>query len=238
MEKLDGQDSSKMQHNNTIASHIQREIANTVYLSSAYLPPIHYFSKIFHAEQIVIEQHCNYIKQTYRTRCNIAAANGVLCLSIPIDRESGSKTQTKDILIAHDTDWQKQHWKSIESAYNTSAFFEYYKDDFMPFYEKKWKYLFDYNTELLQMIMQLIDIDTKITFTQNYESQLTTGTDFRELIHPKKDSSLLDSKYTCPEYYQVFNDKMPFQPNLSIIDLLFNMGNESRIILKKSVTEK
>jgi hypothetical protein len=209
----------------------------SVYLTSAYLAPVQYYTKLLHYPKIIIEGHCNYLKQTYRNRCNIAAANGVLPLSIPIEKTDLVKTGTKNIRISAHDNWQKAHWKSIESAYNSTPFFDYYKDDLLPFYEKKWKFLFDFNNEIQAIVIHLLDIESSIIDSQEYRKKLSTNElDYREIIHPKKSYENTDEHFTPIPYYQVFQEKFGFLPNLSIIDLLFNMGPESRLILQKSFT--
>lgn len=196
-------------------------------LSSAYLGPVEYYSAIANAETVLLEQYDYYLKQTYRNRCHIATANGALALSIPIEK-TGNKTLMKDVQISDHNDWQSLHWRSIESAYNSSAFFEYYKDDFIPFYEKKWKYLLDFNNEIQSKVLELLEVDKKINLSSAYEIDFKNSIqDFRESIHPKKENILKSNS----AYYQVFEQKYGFQDGLSIIDLLFNMGNESQLII-------
>ena len=193
-------------------------------LSSAYLAPVEYYSEIAKADVVLIESHDYYLKQTYRNRCLIAAANGSMTLSIPVEKVSAEKILTRDIRISEHNDWQLNHWRSIESAYNSTPFFEYYKDDLFPFYEKKWTYLMDFNLEIQSKIMDLLNLNTKIQLTGTYKNILDdTFLDLREAIHPKKENH----SENCKPYYQVFDQRFGFQPNLSIIDLLFNMGNES-----------
>ena len=193
-------------------------------LSSAYLAPVEYYSEIAKADVVFIEGHDYYLKQTYRNRCLIAAANGQMALSIPVEKASGEKILTRDVRISDHTDWQLNHWRSIESAYNSTPFFEYYKDDLLPFYEKKWTYLMDFNLEIQLKILDLLNLNKKIQLTGEYKNMLDdTFLDLREAIHPKKENQSLD----LSPYYQVFDQRFGFQPNLSIIDLLFNMGNES-----------
>ena len=204
----------------------------TVLLSSLYLAPVQYYSKLFRAERAVIETDDNYQKQTYRNRCIIAAANGSLPLSIPVDKPKGVKLKMRDIKIADHGNWQHFHWNAIISAYNSSPFFEYYKDDFYHFYEKQTTFLFDLNEELRTLICNLLNIETPITYTSSFVQQSDTNTiDLREAIHPKRDWRNTDKEFVARPYYQVFADKRPFIENLSIIDLLFNMGNESRLFL-------
>ncbi|MDR2954983.1 MAG: WbqC family protein [Prevotella sp.] len=205
-------------------------------LSSAYLAPIQYYTKLLTAGQVYIEQHDNYIKQTYRNRCSILSANGPIPLSIPVEHSSMNKTQMKDIQIASHGNWQHMHWNAIVSAYSSTPFFEYYQDDFYPFYHKSYKYLFDLNEELRLLIMRLLNIeDVIIHYTKEYKTTFTENeSDLREIIHPKKDWQTLDPDFKPTPYYQVFAQKFGFTPNLSIIDLLFNMGNESELILSES----
>lgn len=198
-----------------------------LYLSLAYLAPVEYYVSIVKADQILIEQFDSYEKQSYRNRCNILSANGITALTIPVVKKSGEKILTRDIRISEHNDWQKQHWRSIESAYNSSPFFEYYIDDFMPFYEKKWVFLWDFNIEIQNKVLELLEFEKKIEFTSDYSSRNNENSlDFRNKIHPKANSNI-----ELKPYFQVFEQKFGFEQNLSIIDLLFNMGNESQLII-------
>jgi len=202
-------------------------------LSTAYLAPIQYYSKLIKYSEILIEIQENYPKQTYRNRCNIFGANGLLALSIPI-KKIETKTKTKDIKIEYVTNWQKLHWKSIESAYRSSPYFEYYADDFLPYYTKKTEFLIDYNAALQNMIIDLIGFKAQINSIDEYilfsDSRYD---DFREKINPKK--KIIDPDYKTIEYIQVFSNKILFIPNLSIIDLLFNNGTDTLSLLKSTI---
>jgi hypothetical protein len=199
-----------------------------VCLTSAYLAPVEYYSAMSKAE-IVYFEHCDYyVKQTYRNRCHIAAANGVMALSIPVEKASSEKMLTRDVRISDHNDWQLNHWRSIESAYNSTPFFEYYKDDLLPFYEKKWTFLWDFNQEIQTRMLELLELKPEIQLTDEYKITFNENVlDFRESIHPKKQDLQAEHK----PYYQVFEQRFGFQPNLSIIDLLFNMGNEAQLII-------
>ena len=201
----------------------------TVYLSSAYLAPVEYYTKLLAYDHIYIEQYDHYTKQTYRNRCTIAAPDGELALSIPTVKPDTPKCPMRDIRISDHGNWRHLHWNAIESAYNHTPFFEYYKDDFRPFYEKKYEFLFDFNEELRMLICQLLDIQPQIQYTTSFEADVEN--DFR-WISPKQD--IADPSFLLKPYYQVFQDKHGFIPNLSIIDLLFNTGNEGILILRDS----
>lgn len=208
----------------------------TAYLSSAYLAPIDYYTKFLIYDRIYVEQHDHYTKQTYRNRCTIAAPDGELALSIPTVKPVQAKCPMKDIRISDHGNWRHLHWNAIESAYNSTPFFEYYKDDFRPFYEKRYEFLADFNEEICRLVCELIDLHPRIERTPEYKTEFTAGeADFREAIHPKKDFRTTDSEFIPHPYYQVFEPKLGFLPNLSIIDLLFNMGPESLLVLQQSI---
>lgn len=206
-----------------------------ILLSSAYLPPVQYFAHLQSAEQVWIEQYDHYQKQTYRNRCVIAAPDGPLSLTVPIEKPNTQKAFMRDIRISDHGNWRHLHWNAIESAYNHTPFFEYYKDDFRPFYEKKFDFLVDYNEQLCQLVCQLIDIDTSFQRTESYIAEPSnTIIDLRDAIHPKKEL-MDDASFSVIPYYQVFQERLGFLPNLSIIDLLFNMGPEAILVLQKSI---
>ena len=203
----------------------------TAILSSAYFAPVQWYQKLNRYENIVIEQHDNFIKQTYRNRCVIATTQGLQALTIPVERPSDArldKTQLKDIRISDHGNWRHLHWKALLSAYGESPFFEYYADDIHPFYEKKYKFLLDFNMEINAKMMELLDIEKSSLSLSNeyssYEGDSDT-VDFREVIRPKHPGE--DKEWQPKKYYQVYQQKFGFQPNLSILDLLFNEGNEA-----------
>lgn len=206
------------------------------YLSTAYLAPIEYYSKLASGGTVYIERYENYIKQSYRNRCTILSANGVMPLSMPIESAGGKKCPIVDVCVAEHGNWRHLHWNALISAYNSTPFFEYYEDDFRPFYEKKYKYLFDFNEEMRIMICGLLSLDTSnIYYTDDYVTDIILpDQDFRENLSPKKNFEIFDPTFVSVPYYQVFEQRFGFTANLSIVDLLFNMGNESLIVLEKS----
>ncbi len=202
---------------------------SAIVLSAAYLGPVEYYSKLFHYPT-VIEQFEHYSKQSYCNRCHIATPDGVLALSIPVIKESG-KTAVRDVRLSDHAPWQRTHWRAITSAYSTSPFFEYYADDIAPFFERKWDFLLDFNLEIQAKILELLNIESVVTLSEEYKNADEYAADFRGKIHPK---STAQNTFIENNYYQIFSQKTGFLPNLSIVDLLFNMGNESRIVLKNS----
>jgi hypothetical protein len=214
MERFVSIDSLKMHAINT----------NQQIFSTAYLAPISYYKTLLNGTVNVLDIYEYYEKQSYRNRCNIAAANGVQSLSIPV--ESKAKTFVRDIKISKHSHWQVQHWRSIQAAYQSSPFFEYYIDDLYPFFEKEWLYLYDLNMALHLCIEQLLDVASNLQFSNCYVDDINT-IDWRNSIHPKKVCVA-----SIQTYYQVFANKNGFQSDMSILDLLFNKGNESILILQ------
>lgn len=202
-----------------------------VYLTTAYLAPVQYYCKLYAAKHVFLEANDNYVKQTYRNRCRIVASDGILNLSVPIVKPATLKCLSKDIRISDHGNWRHLHWNAISSAYNSTPFFEYYADDFAPFYEKKYFFLFDFNEELRRLVCSLLDIQPEIRETKAYAEP--EANDYREIIRPKHEGE--DPHFRPVRYYQVFGEKHGFIPNMSIIDLLFNVGPESIFILRDSI---
>jgi hypothetical protein len=202
---------------------------NRVILSTAYLPPVEYISAVYRSEKSEIEQFERYQKQSYRSRCHIYGASGLLSLTIPVSRADGHYLPIRDMKIDYSTKWQAEHWRALLSAYRTSPFFEYYEDDFAPFYHKQFDSLFDFNTELLHLICNLMGLKNVPSLTAEYLHSYNDNSalDLRESIHPKKEPATLLNKKESGQYFQVFAHKLGFIPNLSAVDLLFNEGPDS-----------
>lgn len=198
-----------------------------VCLSTAYFPSVSYVKEILRADTVWIEQNDYYVRQTYRNRCYIAAANGKMALSIPVERNLTEKGLVKDIRISDHDNWRHQHWQSIVSAYGMSPFFEYFEDDIAPFFTKRWKFLIDFNMEITHKLLDLLEIDKQLKLTDEYCADFQNKVvDLRLKTKVHKEVPL----ETKP-YYQVFDAKYGFLPDLSVLDLIFNMGNESILYL-------
>ena len=192
-----------------------------VLLSTTYFGPIQWYQKLYRAEHVVIEQWESFQKQTYRNRCLIATTQGIQALTVPVVR--GETSLMKDIRISDHGNWRHLHWNALQSAYGESPFFEYYQDDILPFFTQRWDYLFDFNEAIREKMCELIDISPQVSLTGSYLPK--ADHDFREAINPKHPAP--DADFESRPYYQVYQQKHGFLPNLSILDLLMNMGPES-----------
>ena len=196
---------------------------NAVLLSTTYFGPIQWYQKLYRADEAWIEQHEHFVKQTYRSRCIIATTQGTQALTVPVERDILKSQAIKDIRISDHGNWRHLHWNALQSAYGESPFFEYYEDDLHPFFEKRWTFLFDFNEAIREKLCELLDISPVVRFTEKYISDYAS--DYREAINPKHPAP--DPDFQPCRYYQVYEAKHGFLPNLSIVDLLFNMGPES-----------
>lgn len=206
-----------------------------VILSSTYFGPVQWYQKLCRHGHVAIERYDHFMKQTYRNRCVIAAANGPQALTVPVEKGETQPLLMKDVRISDHGNWRHLHWQALQSAYGESPFFEFYADDLRPFFEKRWTWLFDFNLDITQKMCELLDIQPTIELTSEFvpaASNLGQPSlkDFRDAIHPKH--PLPDSEFEPRRYYQVYESRHGFQPNLSILDLLFNMGNESVLYIQ------
>ena len=206
-----------------------------VLLSTAYLAPIQYYSKLVSYKNIYIEYSENYSKQSFRNRCCILSSNGSLVLSIPVKRSNENKILIKDIKIDNDSRWKDIHLRAIESAYRSSPYFIHYADDIFKIINIQAIYLIDLNNELQQKICELLGIETTIQYTSDFKNIPFPYDDLSDAIHPKEKKKKPDSHFSPKSYYQVFRSKFGFVPNLRIIDLLFNMGPNSLEILNSGI---
>jgi hypothetical protein len=200
-----------------------------ILLHPTYFPSISHFAALAQSENTVFEIEDNFQKQTNRNRTYIYSPNGIQLLNIPVKHSKESHQKTKDIQIETDSDWQKQHFKSLEAAYRSSPFFEFFEDDLRPIFEKKHNFLLDLNFETLEILSKCLRMKLEYTTTTEYfhEVEPNEYKDFRALVNGKKDSSSFES------YTQVFDDKYGFINNLSVLDLLFNEGKYALDYLKK-----
>ena len=199
-------------------------------LTSTYFGPVQWYQKLNQSDCCLIERHDHFVKQTYRNRCVIATTSGLQALTVPIERYEGAHCEMRDIRISNHGSWRHLHWNALQSAYGESPFFEFYADDLIPFFERRWEFLFDFNTAITRKMCELLDIHPQIAFTEPYASAEEEGvTDFRDAIRPNH--PLPDDGFRPRRYYQVYEQKHGFQPNLSILDLLFNEGPEAVLYL-------
>ena len=193
-----------------------------------YFAPISQYAAIYQSDAITFEVNDNYQKQTYRNRCYIYGANGKLALNIPVkNKTKEGRKKTKDTLVENDFPWQQQHFKSLQSAYRSSPFFEFFEGDLLAIFNKKYKFLQDLNIDAHLFVTDALQIKQQFTKTTSYEIN-SESTDFRSLAIAKKGIEIeMDS------YIQMFDDKYGFIPNLSILDLLFMEGPNTVSFLEK-----
>jgi hypothetical protein len=197
-------------------------MSERILVSTAYLPPVPYFSMISSADEIIIEREENYVKQTYRNRCYILTACGIQMLSVPVYLGSLHKTGIKDIRIDYSKRWQQVHLRAMITSYRSSPYFEFYFENIEKVISKNPKFLLDLNTELTETILTILKINKTLLYSTNFESVDDSPLDFRYIIKPRQTLPVTEKKY-----FQVFNGAAGFVPGLSIIDLLFNMGPDS-----------
>ena len=233
----------------------------TALLSSTYFGPVQWYQKLYRYDHCLIERHDSYVKQTYRNRCLIATTNGVQALTVPIEAPSnlppkgeafevtsaatkaspfGGRLEGAGPYISDHGNWRHQHWQALQSAYGDSPFFEYYEDDLRPFFTERWELLYDFNEAIRVKMCELLDIRPHVSFTTEYIRPDTLAApdamqgdpalhDFRDSIQPKHPAP--DPDFQPRPYDQVYRSKHGFLPNLSILDLLLNMGPESIFFL-------
>jgi hypothetical protein len=197
-----------------------------------YLPQPSYFALLKSYDDLHLERYENFVKQTYRNRTTLLGPNGVNSLSVPV-LGAAKKVLVKDIKIDYGQKWINQHWRSIQAAYGRAPYFEYYAEDFLRILNKKHRFLFDLNHELLTQCLSFLHFDINPKFTEQYnELNNSPENDYRSLISPKTDRSL-PILYTQKTYQQVFGNK--FAEELSVIDLIFCEGPQASSIINEGI---
>ena len=189
--------------------------------TTAYFPCISYMAHFLREERPWIEVFDTYHKQTYRNRCRVMTANGVESLSVPVVKVNGNHTMTKDVVISYREPWQHIHSRCLESAYKAAPYFDHYYDLLRPIFETRFERLIDLNDTALKAVLKMLKVEKEIVHTTDYVKDVDN--DLREAFSPKA----TPNPDAFPPYYQVFETKFPFTPDLSILDLVFNEGPET-----------
>lgn len=203
-------------------------------LPIAYWGNVHSYALMLQSAQVWVEGCENYQKQTYRTRCSILGSNGVLDLTVPVDHQKSPTQGIRDIQISNRTPWQLMHWRALVAAYQNSPYFEYYQDDLARFYHQTYNHLWDYLWQLQDFAWECIGYTPTLHVTAEYLYPVSGMDDYRAAITPKSAHYVETAAQETQKhpYYQVFAHKFGFVPNLSILDLIFNMGPESLRVLQ------
>lgn len=207
-----------------------------VLLSTAYFPPAEYFSLVARSEDVVIEKHENYIKQTYRNRCMILGPNGPLQLTVPVLRGSFHKTPLRELRIDNSRRWQELHLRGITSSYAAAPFYEYYYDIIESVISEKHEFLLDLNDNAMRKICDAAGLEVRISFTDKFTGERMVEEDYRYKITPKRAVSV--PGYKALPYTQVFSERYGFTERMSIIDILLNNGPGTRALLQGSLENR
>ena len=198
----------------------------TLLLATAYAPPVSYFVKLYEhvAGTIALEGCEHYIKQSYRNRCRILSPNGIQSLTIPVELPAGGKTLIRDVRISAHSDWRHLHLQALRTAYGATPFFQYYIDELLPFYERKYVFLWDFNGDLLTWLLQQLDLEVELLPTEEFlpPSSSLEIEDLRYIIQPRRAGKV--PGFMPQSYYQGYANRYDFTPELSIFDLLFEQG--------------
>ena len=208
----------------------------SVIIENQLFPCIDYIKKVSSCKNIKIELYDYFKKMSFRNRFVISGANGLNSLTIPIAGGREQKTLMQKIIIDKSEDWQKHHWRSLVSAYGSSPFFEHYQSSIQSLIFSKQPALFAYNLNVIQWVLQTLNINVEIGFTDCFISEYEQAEDFRNCLLPKNFQE--NRKDWEPKYAQVFEDRLGFQPNLSIIDLLFCEGPNAKVLLERSILKE
>jgi hypothetical protein len=209
----------------------------TALLPSTYFGPVQWYQKLNRYDRCIVEQYDTFHKQSYRNRCVIATANGPQALTVPVEGNGGEKCLMRDVRISDHNQWRRVHWNALQSAYSESPFFDYYADDLHPFFEQRYTFLVDFNEAIRQKVCELLDIQPEVVHSSQFIVHSSQFIDHSSqfIVHSYADfRSVIDAKHPQPDadfevrsYWQVFQRRHGFLPNLSILDLLFCMGPES-----------
>ncbi len=206
----------------------------TFLLSTAYLAPVAYYAVLYHAPKVIIETHENYNKQSYRNRCFLGSDQGPLTLSINVEKGARIKCPIREVRLSDHGEWRHQHLIAIMSAYGRTPFYEYYIDELAPLWQQESETLLGLNEALRRKICELIGFAPAVEYSTEYIEAGEGIRDLRETLHPKRPLEAALPEFKAEPYWQVFGERQPFLPNLSILDLLFNMGPESILVLRDS----
>lgn len=207
-------------------------------VDSQYFPSIHYFLLLMQHGEIYVDGHENMAKASYRNRCHIASPDGQLALTVPLEHGRHQRRAVKDVVIFNELDWQKKHWDTLCSAYRRSPYFEYYEDSLYAVFYKPYSNLLLLNTDMLNWVIAKLKLEIKYEFTTRYnDNKDGSYHDWRGRIQPNEGKSLSPIDTQQDHYHQVFEDRLGFLPNLSILDLLFALGPRSVEYLNNSISK-
>ncbi len=207
-----------------------------ILLSTAYFPPVEYFAYLLSHEKAVIDLHETYPRQTWRNRCRVITGNGEADITVPVEKPLGNHTPTNKVLISDHIQWKKNHWRTLHSAYRNAPYFIYYADlveDLI--YQTETELLLDLNKAILDIFLKELKIPTHIEYSSAFIADTGNNTDLRFAISPKNRDRKLLHPLTYPKYYQIFKDRFGFLANTSILDVLFNLGPDTRDYLENVV---
>lgn len=208
-----------------------KDLSNPLVLSLHYFGNLAYYGVLLKGSPVLLDLKENYTKQTYRSRCTILGSNGPLNLVIPKVKESGLRQKMEEIKISYEENWQDIHWRSITAAYRSSPYFEYYETQFEEIYTKKPTLLSEFCLAGHQLVYKILGIKEPIAFTKTYYVAQENEKDYRNILSPK--NKIVPPALINNSYIQVFSDRFPFCPNLSILDLIFNEGPNAASYLQQ-----
>lgn len=209
-----------------------------VLIEAHYLPSVQFFTKLAHYPILLLEAHENYQKGSYRNRCHIAGANGLMRLSIPLRKGKNEQLSIQHTEISYDEPWSTQHWHGIRSAYGNAPFFPYYQDELEAVFQQRPTHLFDWNRNLIQLLIDLLQLEIQVQLTDKYVKEVTPQIrDLRGHIHPKSHRQQADPNFQAVPYPQLFEERHGFLPNLSILDLLFCAGPQATLYLEEAFVD-